>query len=253
MSHFIAMLKKEMIEGLRTYRILIMLLVFAGFGVLSPFTAKLTPDLLNSIMPEFGLTLPNPIALDSWAQFFKNISQMGLIVTVIVFSGILANELTRGTLVILLTKGLSRTAVILAKYCYMVLIWTTSLLVCFLVTLAYTVYLFPNGAVLNLAFSVICLWLFGAFLLALLLLAANLGNHSYSCLLMVGLVLVVLMIINIWPQAQQYNPLALASLNMSLLEGLTTPREMAWSIGVASTLTVVSLGAAVLLFRKKQL
>src|SRR5690554_2518719 len=125
MRHYIAFLKKEMLESIRTYKLFIMVIVFSLFGVMNPLAAKLTPYLIETLIPEGNMiNIPEPTALDSWAQFFKNINQMGLIVTLLIFSGILVNELSKGTLINMLTKGLSRKAVILSKYSSMVIIWT---------------------------------------------------------------------------------------------------------------------------------
>ena len=255
MRHFTAILKKELMEGLRSYRTLIMVLVFAFFGVLSPLTAKMTPEIISTFMPDEAkiIVMPDPSAIDSWAQFFSNVTQMGIIVMVIVFSGILANELTRGTLIILLTKGLSRISVILAKYTNMVLIWTISLLLCFVVNRGYTSYLFPDDTVANLAFAVFCLWLFGVFLLAVLLFAATLMKHSYSCLLITGSVVVALLLVSIAPAAQDYNPLSLASLNMRLLAESVQVQDLFWCIGISTAAVLTLLVGSVLVFRKKQL
>ena len=123
---------------------------------MNPLTAKLTPDLLAKFLPEgMIIELPVPSSLDSWAQFFKNVTQMGLIVVLLVFSGILANEITQGTLINLLTKGLSREAVITAKYAAMLALWSMGVLVSSLVTWGYTVYLFPDGKSHNLVFGVL--------------------------------------------------------------------------------------------------
>lgn len=70
--------------------------------MMSPLAAKLLPQILAS--EGISITLPDPSAIDSWSQFFKNISQMGLIVTVILFSGVLGTELSKGTLINMLTK-----------------------------------------------------------------------------------------------------------------------------------------------------
>jgi ABC-2 type transport system permease protein len=105
-NHFHVFFKKELRESVRTHRLLIILTIFFMFGVMNPLTAKLTPDLLAKFLPEgMIIELPVPSSLDSWAQFFKNVTQMGLIVVLLVFSGILANEITQGTLINLLTKG----------------------------------------------------------------------------------------------------------------------------------------------------
>jgi len=254
MSHYLAILKKEILENLRTHKVLILLLVFFIFGVMNPLTAVFTPEILKTFMPEgMSITIPDPVALDSWAQFFSNVTQLGLIIVVILFSGILGNEFSKGTLINLITKGLSRTAVILAKFSSMVLLWTVSIALCFLVTWGYTIYLFPGDTVTNLFPAVLLLWLFGVFLLALLLFTATLVKANYGCLLITGAVVVVGMLLGILPDAYKYNPMSLASRNMGLLSGETTLASLAPAIWITAGLILVWLVSSVLVFRKKEL
>lgn len=254
MRNYIAFFKKELLENIRTYKLLIMLIVFLIFGIMSPLFAKITPELLMSLMPEgMSITLGDPSAFDSWAQFFKNITQMGLIVMVIVFSGVLSTEISKGTLINMLTKGLSRKTVILSKYTCMVLIWTASIIISFLVTLGYTIYLFPSDDVSNLLFSVFCLWLFGVFLLALLLFSAALVKSNYECLLITGMTVVVCFLISIIPDAYKYNPVSLASKNMDLLTNTIETSSLYPALWITGLLSMIFVISAILVFRKKQL
>lgn len=254
MKNYMAFLKKELVEYARTYKLLIMLMVFAVFGITNPLLAKLLPELLGSLVTDgITMTIPEATALDAWSQFFKNATQIGLIVTVIVFSGILASELTKGTLTILLTKGLSRTAVILSKFTGMLLLWTASLALCFGLTYGYTLYLFPGGETVNLLFSVFCLWLFGVFLLAVLLLSSTIAKSNYVCLLFTGGAVVLCMLIGILPEAQRYNPLSLASDNLDLITGAAEASSLYGAVWVTGLLSVLFVALAVAVFRKKQL
>lgn len=254
MRHYIAFLKKEMLESIRTYKLFIMVIVFSLFGVMNPLTAKLTPYLIETLIPEGNMiNIPEPTALDSWAQFFKNINQMGLIVTLLIFSGILVNELSKGTLINMLTKGLSRKAVILSKYISMVIIWTLSVVLSFLITWVYTVYLFPDGGANNLLFSVFCLWLYGCFLLAVLMLSSTITRTNYATLILVGLTVVVGMLVNIVPKFQKYNPLSLSSKNMELVTGAINPSNMYVTVGISLGLIVIALILSIVVFRKKQI
>ena len=253
MRHYVAFLKKELTENTRTYKLLIMLSVFAIFGIMSPLTAKLTPDILNAFMPEeISITIPEPSAFDSYAQFFSNVSQMGLIVTVIVFSGIIGNELSKGTLINMLTKGMSRAAVMLSKYTSMALIWTASYAVSFFITLGYTIYLFPDDKVENLMFSVFNLWLFGMFLLALLLFSAALVNNNYGSMLITGAAVVAMMLCNIHPDAHKYNPLSLSSKSMELITGTSAVSSLYAPVWISIGLLVILTALTVMVFRKKQ-
>ena len=254
MSNYIAFLGKELIESIRTYKLLILLSVFFIFGILNPLAAKMLPDLLDILMTEgISITLAEPTAFDSWTQFFKNITQMGFIVMVVVFSGILGTELSKGTLINMLTKGLSRGTVILSKYTSMALIWTMSITISFLVTWGYTIYLFPGDEVVNLLFSVFCLWLFGIFLLALLMFAAVLVNSNYGCLLITGAGAAACMLCNIIPNAYKYNPLSLATKNMDLITNATEVSSLYSPIWISVVLSIIFIASSVLIFRKKQL
>lgn len=254
MSGYYAFLKKELLESIRTYKLLILIAVFFIFGMLSPLTAKLMPDLLSSFLPEgITLTVAEPTALDAWMQFFKNTSQMGLILTVILFSGILGTELTRGTLINMLTKGLSRHAVILSKLTAMILLWTVSYMTAFVVTWGYTAYLFPNDVPPHLGLSVFCLWLFGTFLMTLFLFAATLVKSSYGALILTGAVSALLAMVNIAPLAQKYNPLILALNNTALLTNAIQPSEMYSALTVASICFPLLIAGAAVTFKKRLL
>ena len=254
MNNYVTFLKKELVESARTYKLLIMLCIFALFGVASPMLAKLIPDILSSAaMDGMVVTIPTPTALDAWTQFFKNLSQICLFVTVIVFSGVLSVELSKGTLINLLTKGLSRTTVILSKFSGMLLIWTASYALSVLLSWWYTGVLFPGQALSNVFFSVFCLWLFGVFLLALLLFASTLLKNRIGCLLVTGGAVVVLSLLELFQNFHRFNPLALSSDNTRLLTNAVTVPDMAAALAITGACIAGFVTASVLIFRKRQL
>lgn len=255
MRAYLAFTKKEFCEVTRTYKLLIMACVFFVLGLMNPITAKIIPQMMDSFLPEgMKIVIPEPTAADSWAQFFKNVPQMGLIVLVIVFSGILANEFSRGTLVNMLTKGLSRSIVILSKFTMMVSVWTASYILCFGVSYAYTAYFWSGDGIspLHVIFSVSCLWLFGVLLLASMMLGGVLFKNSYGCLLFTGGFVVILFLINIVPKLQEFNPIALASNNMALITNGMPISDFVWPIALCAALTAGFVIAAVAVFNKKQ-
>lgn len=134
------------------------------------------------------ITAPRAVLADAYIQFFKNTGQMGLIVLLLVFSGSLVQELTRGTLINILSKGLKRSTVILSKYTAAMLLWTIIYCIAALTHIGYSLYLFPGEHLEHVFLSLFCLWLFGALLL-----------------------------LNLLPRAADINPLSLASRNTSLL------------------------------------
>lgn len=254
MKNYFAFLKKELLEGMRTYKLFIIMTVFLLLGIMNPLIAKLTPEIVEMAMPPgMDIAVATPTALDSWMQFYKNVGQIGVLVIVLVFSGVLCTELSKGTLINLLTKGLSRNVVILSKYTYMVLMWTAGYVLAFLVTLGYTVYLFPEGEVWNLLFSAFCLWLFGVFLLAVLMLGSVIISNTYGSLLFTGAVLVLCMLLNMIPAVHKYNPFILGAENVALIQNTVKAGDFYGAAGVAGAAVILAVAGAVLLFRKKQL
>ncbi len=222
MRAYIAFVKKEFTEGFRTYKIFILAMVYLLFGFMNPIVAKITPDLLKAVMPEgITISLPPPSAIDSWAQFFKNISQTGLVVVVIIFSGIMASEFDKGTLINLLTKGLSRSNVILAKFSAATVIWTLCYGLCFVVTDLYTAYFWRTDEISNLFLSVFGLWLFGVLLLSLIIFGGVLFKTVYGSLLLTGGTVVLMLLVNIAPKLQKFNPITISENNVVLLTGQT--------------------------------
>lgn len=119
MKSLIALTKKEYLEAARTGKIMILLLLFVLFGIMNPAISKLTPwmmEMLSDAMAEGGLIVTDiqVDAMTSWTQFFKNIP-MALIAFVMIFSDVFTKEYKSGTLLLILTKGLSRYKVVLAK------------------------------------------------------------------------------------------------------------------------------------------
>ena len=254
MKAYIAFTKKEFLEFTRTWKLLIIGAVFLLFGMMSPVTAKVMPDILKSVMPEgMEITLGDPTALDSWAQFYKNVGQMGLVVLVIVFSGLLSGEFSRGTLVNMLTKGLRRPTVILSKLSMAVSVWTGAYVLCFGVTWVYTEYFWPGNNLPNLVFAAFCLWLFGVVLIAAVLLGGVLFKSSYGALLFTGAVAAALLTANIAPKIADYNPASLAAQNMALLQGSVAAADLLAPALIAAAMVIVFVSIAVLLFDRKQL
>jgi ABC-2 type transport system permease protein len=254
MHAFLAFSKKELLEISRTHKLLIFICVFLVLGLMNPLIAKLTPELLEALMPEgFVLQIPAPTALDSWTQFYKNVPQLGLIVLIIVFSGSISGEVSGGTLILVLTKGLPRPLVILSKYLVSVLIWTLSLSLSFWVTDLYTRYFWSGETLQNLVFSAFCLWCFGVLLLAVTIFGGVLFSRSVGSLLFTAGFVGILFILGIFPSSDRVNPLLLVSKNVSLLTAETAKNTLTSPLLISAALIAVFLSGALILFNKKRL
>lgn len=254
MKPFIAFLGKEFTEHLRTYKLLILGAVFLVVGLMSPLAARFMPDILGwaGLDPD-AMGLPDPTAVDSYAQFFKNMSQMGMVVLVIVFSGLAANELSRGTLVNMLTKGLRRPVVLLAKGAFALIVWTLLYLLSLGVTWGYTNVYFDAIEMAYPFAGFFALWLFGVLLLALVLFGGILFKSFTGSLLLTGGTAIVLSLINLVPPAAKYNPSSLAGQNLALLTGDKAPADLMPAFILCAIAILVLMSASLVIFNRKQL
>jgi len=256
MRAFAVFTRKELLESLRTYRFVILLTVFAIIGIMNPMLALMLPSILGSIDLGGGVTLelPDPTAMDSWTQFFGNVSQLGVWALIIIFCGIMANEFSRGTLVNLLAKGLSRSAVIFSKFTAAALIWTLAYLLCLGITTAYTAYFWELALPLQEAiFAFLGPWLFGLLLIALLLFGGTLFGSFYGSLaLTIGAMIASALLNSLFPSFRLYNPMALSSATSALLEGTQVPADFipVFIVCVIAMFALVIL--SVLVFKRKR-
>ena len=104
-----------------------------------------------------------------------------------------------------------------------------------------------------LLFAISCMWLFGAFLLALLLSSATLVQGNYGSLLLTGLMVVLLMALNIIPSIKEYNPVSVASKTMELAAGKIDPSSVYTAVEITAVASLGLIALAVIVFRKKRL
>ncbi len=187
MRSFIALVKKEFLESIRSRKLLILGLLFFLFGVMNPAIAKLTPwiiEITSESLASAGMTVGEVTvnALTSWTQFFKNIP-MALIVFLLMCSGIFTKEYESGSLILILTKGVSRYKIVLSKALTLLVLWTVGYWLCYGVTYAYTAYYWDQSIMMNLMPAVFNWWLFGVWTVSLSILFSVL-SRSYTTVLL---------------------------------------------------------------------
>ena len=210
MKSLFSFMKKEYLEAARTGRIMIIILLFVLFGIMSPAVAKLTPwmmETLSESMAESGFIVTDiqVDALTSWIQFFKNIP-IALIAFVLIFSDIFTKEYKSGTLLLILTKGLSRYKVVLAKAVLLLSLWTVGYGICFAITYGYNAYFWDNRIMDHLVFSVTIWWLFGIWVICLMDLFSSLLQNNAGVILCVGGTVLLAYLLSIIPKVKAYSP-----------------------------------------------
>jgi ABC-2 type transport system permease protein len=219
MNGAIVIFKKEMLDQLRSYKIFILSIILIIFAISSPVLAKLTPDMLKMFGDQIKIEMPTPTYIDAYAQFFKNLSQIGAIVILLIFSGIVCDEKIKGSATMILTKNLSRTSFVVGKFLAAAFIWTAIYLVSVVICIGYAYYFFPvwpNGDVL---LSFVCFWLYGLLLISFTLFASAVSNSHATATVFAFLGWVVLLISSAIPKVKDYSPSLLGALNVSIVSG----------------------------------
>lgn len=246
--------RKETREIVRTWRIIVLPAILLLFAVSSPLLAKYTPEIVTALggAQLGGLKLPEPTVYDAYAQWIKNVSQIGAFAIIIIYGGLVSSERKSGTAVLVLTKPASRVAFVLVKYLVQVVYLAVLFALGALITWAVTAFTFGTAPAGALWASTAVWFVLAAFYLALMVLfsvvipaaagAAGAGLGAY----------VVLAVASAWPNVADYSPAGLSGRAASLAAHTHTDSAL-WPVLITIGAILVAVGAATLVFRRQEL
>lgn len=256
MKSLIAFIKKEGLESVRSGKMIILIILFALFGIMTPAIAKLTPwmmEMMADSLAETGLVITGVQvnALTSWTQFFKNIP-IALIVFILLYHGIFIREYQTGTLILVLTKGLSRYKVVLAKSALMLMLWTLCYWLCFGITYVYNSYFWDNGIAGNLLAAGAYWWLFGIWVVCLMVFFSTISGSSAGVLLGTGSCVLASYLAGLFPKIGKLAPTALLD-SAYLLAGAETTDSYRNPLIVTLLLCIACFAVGVPMMDKRQI
>lgn len=253
MSVFMTFLFKEIKEQFKNFKAIILAVVLLIIGMSSPLIAKIMPDIFKSMNTGLDIHLPPPVFLDAYTQFFKNITQMGIFIIVIVFSGSIAHEKSKGTAQLILSRGLSRTSFVLAKFFSSAALWTVTFFLSALMCYGYTAILFKDQDPKNLFLSMLCLWLFVILLLSVSTFAGLFGNSVYGSILGTFAFWGLLIVTAIPKSVKAVSPRALTLLNIPLLTGAKGISDLYIPFLITIGLILLFITGSVYIFSKQEI
>lgn len=139
------MIRKEFNELVRTYKILIIPIVFIALMITQPITMKMLPDILaNSTgLPEGAvIKIPTPSAPEVLSTAISKFSSLGTFVLILIVMGSIAGEKASGVASMVFVKPISRAKYYLAKAITYYTLTIASMLIGMGITAYYTEILF---------------------------------------------------------------------------------------------------------------
>jgi ABC-2 type transport system permease protein len=252
MNGYRELLEKEVIEAWRTHRIVMVAALYIVLGIASPVIVRYLPELQGLFGPvneELGfgeLGLPDAIDL-----LVRNVVQFGSIAAVLLAMGSVAGERERGTLGQALSRPVSRTAFLAAKFVSLAMILGLATFAGVLAFYLYATLLY--GATDPLAWAQSGLFLLLAVLVpaAITFLGSVIAGSSLGAATFGIAGLVVLSLGSMLPTANPFFSTGLAELARVMpIEGIGPDLDPARTVAVSIGTVMVSLGIAWWRFRR---
>jgi ABC-2 type transport system permease protein len=236
---FIPLLKKELREQLRTYRLVIVAGVFLFFGITTPLLLKYLPEIVKLAGENVPIEIPPPTAAQSLLEYAGTIGQIGVLVAVLVAMGSVANERSRGTAVMTLSKPVTRGAFVGAKWTASSLTFLASLAVASLVCLGYTVWLIGPPSAAAFTGQNLLLALFLLFCLALTVYFSSLFRSSLAAGGIALALIIAQAALSVVPVVGDFLPSKLLTWGNNLVNG--SGPAYPWSLAVSAAATAACL------------
>ena len=247
-------LKKEFKEYYRSGRLFIFGICALLFGLMNPAIAKLTPKLLEAMadsMKKTGMSIEisSVDASACWEQYYKNLPML-MIIMMIVFCGSFAKEYSKGTLLLVITKGYPRKKIYAAKAALMFSAYLASSLIYFGITWFYSGYYWDNSILSDIFPAAAIYWLFGLLIISLILFFSSFLSDTGGIIGATAGIVMVLYLLSIVPKIKKYLPVKLTE-----AQALLTKQADIGDFSFAIVLTLLlSAGLTALggfLFQKK--
>ena len=254
---FKAALKKEWKEAIRRYRLLVVIGVFLIIGVLSPVSAKMLPKMMEMVASqskeqgfEFSYS-KEPTVNDALIQYNKNLGLLPILIA-IMGMGLVAEEKIKGTAETILTKPVSRTSLILAKFNIFLVLTLLGMIVGGAVCIFYTSILLGQVDIANFLFlNFLLLFYFIPFIAIILFLSVVIKSMAGTAAAGIG-VYFSLMLMGSMPYVGKFSPQAIFTVTSKMSMGMP-PQD--WIIPFISSacLTIVLIGLAAAIFERQEI
>lgn len=248
---------KESLEMWRSYKWIWMPIVFIFIGVQQPLSLYYLPDIIHSVgnLPEGAvIELPTPSAQEVISASIGQYNTLGILTFVLTFMGMIAAERKNGSAGMILSKPVSRTAYILAKWCSTAALLLFSFFCGYLASWYYTGALFSYIPLIDFlqSFSLYSLWLL--FILSIILFFNSfLKVPGAIAFFVFTIVILFSMLSSAIPEGFPWNPSLLSSYSGLLLMNDQIPSSFYGVLLLTVFLIFILVISSVSIFSKKEL
>jgi ABC-2 type transport system permease protein len=252
---FAVLLRKELLESVRTVRLPIVAGLFLVLGILSPLTARYLREIVQALAPaQIGVVIPPPTASDALDQIQKNVGQFGALAAILLTMGSVAVEKERGTAAFVLVKPVSRGAFLAAKIAALAIVLGVAILLAAGAGWIYTSILFEPQPIGGWIILGALLWLSTAAYVAVTFLGSTITRSSLAAAGIGFGGLIVLALLSAVPQIGRYLPAGVVTLGkMAALGQTAADADVFWPVVSVGVLMVVAVALAWVSFRRQEL
>ena len=250
------LLRKELLESWRTYRLPVVAGLFLFVGLSSPLLAKYLPEILKAAGgDQFGtLSIPTPTAADAVDQLWKNLAQFGAFAAIILAMGAVAGEKDRGTAAFILSKTASRGGFLGAKVVAIATVLALSTSLAVVVAWVYTSILFGPPSIAGWVAMGLLAWVGLGAWAAITFLGSTVTGSTAAAAGIGFMALLVLSIVGAIPSVAPYTPGGLAGPAIALATGASVDvGDVIVPLASTMSLIAIALGAAAWSFRRQEM
>ncbi|CAM4478130.1 ABC transporter permease [Paenibacillus tarimensis] len=247
--------RKELLESLRSFKLIWMPLVFILLGAMQPVMLHMLPELLASAgsLPESALMeIPRPQAFEVLAQTLGQYDTMGALITALAFMAVVSGERASGTAALMLTKPISAAAFITSKWAGLLTITMLSFSAGYAAAWYYTYVLF--GAV-GAGKFLISLLLYGLWLVFIgtctLLFSSLLKSGAAAAFAALGTAAVLSIVCSLYAEQLAWSPGRLPSYASALLAGADPGSAAAGAVVITLLCLTAACAGSVIALRAK--
>jgi ABC-2 type transport system permease protein len=259
MNGLAVLVRKELLESWRTFRLPVAAGLFLFTGISSPLIARFLPEIIELAAGDqmSGIPIPPPTVALAVDQFVRNMAQFGGLAAILLAMSMVAAEKDRGTAAFILVKPVTRAAFLTAKLIVLGAVLGIATLVAVLVAWIYTALLFEPLPVAGWVWLGVLVWLsLSAYAVITFLGSTLTGSTAAAAGIGFG-ALIVLSIIAAIPGLGRYTPAGLLQPATALGTGTLGPADLGTDLLIPVVASIVIIAGGVLAaywsFRRQEL